>query len=258
MSFQLSFLSVLCIALGVEWWRASLVPTAGDRPTWRSRLASRAALLLVTSVAAGVGTAPLVAHHFNQVNWVGLVANPIIIPLAGALVVPLGLASGVAAAAWHLPTLPLAPLNAAALDLLPWAVNAFADWPLSIVHVAAPSMAAMAVGDRGSRTRWSAGSLPGTGPVGGRSCCSSSRGRSASPVGDRRRAGGDVPDVGQEDGAVGRFPSGQVMVVDGGSVSTEPDTGRRSRPPCSGLRGGDPSTIGRQPSAARSHRGALS
>jgi len=227
-SFQLSFLSVLCIALGVEWWRASLVPTAGDRPTWRSRLASRAALLLVTSVAAGVGTAPLVAHHFNQVNWVGLVANPIIIPLAGALVVPLGLASGVAAAAWHLPTLPLASLNAAALDLLQWAVDAFADWPLSIVHVAAPSMAAIAVGYLGLALALERRLPPWKrGLVGGALMFLVLPWLVGVP---RWGAGASLEvtflDVGQGDGAVVRFPSGQVMVVDGGKRFHELDTGR--------------------------------
>jgi competence protein ComEC len=228
-SFQLSFLSVLCIALGVEWWKARLEPPAEDAsPTWRSRLTARIALLLITSIAAGVGTAPLVAHHFNQVNWVGLAANPIIIPLAGALVVPLGLASGLIAAVGNLPTLPWASLNTAALDVLLGAVDAFAAWPLAVIHVAAPSLAMIAFGyillaillDRRLQS-WKRGLAVGVlvllivpwlagAP------------RWSDPPGIEVT----FLDVGQGDGAVIRFPTGRVMVIDGGTRFHELDVGR--------------------------------
>ncbi len=228
-SFQLSFLSVLCIALGMEWWKARLVADPSDRPpTWKTRLSSKIVLLIVTSVAAGVGTAPLVAHHFNQVNWVGLVSNSIIIPLAGAFVVPLGLLSGVAAAIGDTTTLPLASLNVFALDVLLRTVEGFAAWPSAILYVAAPPMAAIAVGylvlaallDR-RLTPWKRGlaggalvflvvpwfvGIPRWGSI----------------------ASLEITflDVGQGDGALVRFPSGEVMVVDGGKRFHELDVGR--------------------------------
>ncbi|MEW6681932.1 MAG: DNA internalization-related competence protein ComEC/Rec2 [Nitrospirota bacterium] len=228
-SFQLSFLSVWCIALGVEWWSAQ-APQQADPGAlgWTQRLRSYTAALLITSVAAGVGTAPLVAYHFNQVNWVGVVSNPIAIPLAGILVVPLGLASGVAAAASQSPTLPLADWNAAALDVLLRLVDFFASWPMAIAHVAAPPIAVVAVCyavlaalvDRRVKP-WKRGLAGGALVI------------LAVPwlVGTPRwisKAALEVTwlDVGQGDGAVIRFPSGRVMVVDGGKRFFDLDAGR--------------------------------
>jgi competence protein ComEC len=83
-SFQLSFVSVLAIVLGT---RALL----GDR--WRARRwADRVRAALVVSACAFVGTAPLTAWHFHQVSPMGVIANPVIVPLFGTVVVGLGLA----------------------------------------------------------------------------------------------------------------------------------------------------------------------
>lgn len=230
-SFQLSFLSVWCMALGLEWWSARELqsePTDADAPRWSLRLRSHTAALMITSVAAGVGTAPLVAYHFNQVNWVGVVSNPIVIPLAGVLVVPLGLASGVVAALSHAPVLPLAAWNATVLDVLLRVVDFFATWPLAIIHVAAPPMALVgicylvlaALVDRRVKP-WKRGLAGGALVI------------LAVPwaVGTPRwmsGAGLEVTflDVGQGDGAVIRFPSGRVMVVDGGKRFYDLDAGR--------------------------------
>ncbi|MBI3608568.1 MAG: DNA internalization-related competence protein ComEC/Rec2 [Nitrospirae bacterium] len=228
-SFQLSFLSVLCIALGMEWWKARLLANPDDRPpTWKTRLFSKITLLIVTSVAAGVGTAPLVAHHFNQVNWVGLVSNSVIIPLAGVLVVPLGLVSGVAAAIGDTPTLPLASLNAFALDLLLRTVESFAAWPFAILYVAAPPLAAVALGymalagllDR-RLTPWKRGL------AGGALVFLVVPWLAGVPRwGSNASLDITFLDVGQGDGAIVRFPSGEVMVVDGGKRFHELDVGR--------------------------------
>lgn len=228
-SFQLSFLAVWCIALGLEWWAKQTPENPEAQPLgWKRSLRSKTAALLVTSIAAGVGTAPLVAYHFNQTNWVGAVSNPIVIPLAGALVVPLGLASGLAAAASDSPALPFAHVNALALDVLIRVVDFFAAWPLSIVRVAAPPLALIAIGyvvlaalvDRRVKP-WKRGLAGGglvilivlwlAGPP-------------------RFMSGATLEvtflDVGQGDSTVVRFPSGRVMVVDGGKRFFELDTGR--------------------------------
>src|SRR5262249_17404897 len=55
--------------------------------TWGARL--RAAVVVAMSALAG--TAPLTAWHFQQVSPMGLVANPLVIPLFGSAVVVLGL-----------------------------------------------------------------------------------------------------------------------------------------------------------------------
>src|SRR5262249_10404918 len=54
---------------------------------WRARVRQA----LVASPCALAGTAPLTAFHFHQVSLVGLVANPVITPIFGALAVIPGL-----------------------------------------------------------------------------------------------------------------------------------------------------------------------
>jgi competence protein ComEC len=99
-SFQLSFAAAaglvwaaprLCARLG-----APLAPTA-DAPRagpW-ARLRARLVQLCVVSLVAGLATAPLVAHHFGQVSWMGLLANLVAVPLSTWLIVPLGLGAAV-------------------------------------------------------------------------------------------------------------------------------------------------------------------
>src|SRR5207247_1378248 len=76
---------------------------AAPAGSWQARL--RAAALV--SPCALVGTAPLTAFHFHQVSLVGLVANPLAIPIFGSAVVVLGLVGAVVE--------PVAPGAAAAL-----------------------------------------------------------------------------------------------------------------------------------------------
>jgi len=97
-AFQLSFASVAAIGFGMR----RLAPAA-PAGSWRARL--RAAALV--SPCALVGTAPLTAFHFHQVSLVGLVANPLAIPIFGSAVVVLGLVGAVVE--------PVAPGTAAAL-----------------------------------------------------------------------------------------------------------------------------------------------
>ena len=85
-AFQLSFASVAAIGFGMR----RLAPAA-PAGSWRARL--RAAALV--SPCALVGTAPLTAFHFHQVSLVGLVANPLAIPIFGSAVVVLGLVGAV-------------------------------------------------------------------------------------------------------------------------------------------------------------------
>ncbi len=78
-AFQLSFASVLALVLGAR--RLSL---PDSRP-------GRIAAALAASPCALLGTAPLTAFHFHQVSLVGVLANAVVIPIFGSLVVGLGL-----------------------------------------------------------------------------------------------------------------------------------------------------------------------
>src|SRR5262249_39165541 len=101
-SFQLSFASVLSLVLAAQLVpprTRSPVPAESDsRPRRRIRVA------LLVPTAARVGTAPLVALHFNRVTPVGLLTNPILVPLSGTPATVVGLAG----AAFPLVSEPLA------------------------------------------------------------------------------------------------------------------------------------------------------
>ena len=92
-SFQLSFISVLAIALVLRWKQGlgQELPQT-DEPLWRK---ARRWLIDYAWLTAGVtlATLPLVAYYFNQVAWLGLWANLIVVPFAGFILVPLGLLS---------------------------------------------------------------------------------------------------------------------------------------------------------------------
>ena len=96
-SFQLSFLSVLSILLGMEhfsaWWKQLRPPTPGVPPSWRERACHWGTAYLAVSVYALFGTAPLTALYFNQVSVAGLFANLLVVPLLGSAAVLLGLAA---------------------------------------------------------------------------------------------------------------------------------------------------------------------
>ncbi|HET8564189.1 MAG TPA: DNA internalization-related competence protein ComEC/Rec2, partial [Candidatus Binatia bacterium] len=95
-SFQLSFLAVLFIVLGMrktqEWF--PLQQPQEQLPQERSWLQGRlrkVGLYLAVPVLATIGTGPLIAHYFGHLSLVGFVANPVVVPLVGFVVVPLGL-----------------------------------------------------------------------------------------------------------------------------------------------------------------------
>ncbi len=143
--FQLSFASVAVIILGMRrflaWWRwhyANPLGTRGER--------SQPALVMewlgsyvAVSFWAMVGTAPLTAFHFNQFSLVGLVANPVVVPIMGFGAV----IGGLVAAACRFIYEPLArtilivagKFAAAGTVLARW----FAGWPGAWVRTFTPT-----------------------------------------------------------------------------------------------------------------------
>jgi len=131
-SFQLSYLSVLSIAFVVSTWNA-LEMRPGTRP---AKLFNSAMLLLIISLAAALVTGPLVAYYFHQVSFAGIVSNMVVVPFAGAVVVPLGLASGILSlVTGHLP---FASLNQLCADAFVALVSLFARIPFAAAHPPSP------------------------------------------------------------------------------------------------------------------------
>ncbi len=214
-SFQLSFVSVLAIVLG-----ARRVPATRG---WRGRLVAA----LAVSPSALVGTAPLAAFHFHQVSVAGLVANPLVIPLFGSVVVGLGLggalveplAPGVATRLFAAAGLALRPGLAlvSALGRPAWAaVDVPIPSPLELGLLYALLGAAWALPRRGMRMLALAAAL----------------GLAVDTAWwvherfGRERLRVTFLDVGQGDAAVVELPNGAVLVVDaGGMPGGDFDTG---------------------------------
>jgi competence protein ComEC len=147
--FQLSFFVVLCIILILpamrEWGRRLTAPDPllpeALRPRWRKVLRVPAEYLgdlSLTSLAAWIGSLPLVAYYFNIVTPVSTPANVLAVPLC-ALVLISNLAS-LLLAAW----LPVAAelFNHAGwflMECIRVSSHWFAHWPGAYFYVSAPA-----------------------------------------------------------------------------------------------------------------------
>lgn len=95
-SFQLSFAAVTVMITGYETLRLYRQPTLVQREPprgwvrlWQSVWAHGGGMVL-TSLLAGVATAPFTLFQFQQANWYGVFANMLGIPLTSFLIMPAG------------------------------------------------------------------------------------------------------------------------------------------------------------------------
>lgn len=227
-SFQLSFVSVLAIAS--VWERREEPEGEEGRPApgpvrrLRRWLGDYA---LVTG-AVTVATLPLTARYFNQVAWLGLLANLLVVPFVGLLVVPVGLCSAfwfLAAGGDHLPA---ASLHQTLLGLLDGAVARLASVPGAEWHVASPSPPAVAA-------FYLLIAAAGLGSVrrGVRAGCGLAAVLllgwwlwSPRPPFDQDLLRVTFLDVGQGDATVIELPGGQTVLIDGGAAYETLDMGR--------------------------------
>ncbi|MBI3800727.1 MAG: DNA internalization-related competence protein ComEC/Rec2 [Deltaproteobacteria bacterium] len=143
-SFQLSFLSVLSILLGMEqftrWWAEWSEQRLLNLRPRRERIWRWGATYIAVSVCALLGTAPATAAHFNQITLAGLFANLLVVPLLGSLAVILGL---VAAGLIFLHT-GLAALILTCAGLVTrigiWLVIWLGAWPYAALTVVTPTL----------------------------------------------------------------------------------------------------------------------
>jgi competence protein ComEC len=216
-AFQLSFASVLAIVLGTRRW------APGVATGWHRRLR----VTFVVSASALAGTGPLTAWHFRQVSVMGLVANPLILPLFGSVVVVVGLvaaciepvAPGASTALFRFAGLLLRP-GMALVELLARPSWASLDVPcpsaIELTLLYGLLLALVLPAGRAARWLALAASLA-----------------LAIDVGlwiHERWAPGLLRvaflDVGQGDAAVAELPDGRVLVVDaGGFAGSAFDTG---------------------------------
>jgi len=142
-SFQLSYSAVLAIALVIQMNRrqADIDQEVGEQSSGLvERLWQRTKQAWWMTLAVSLATLPLVAYYFNQIAWLGLISNLVVVPFVGFLVIPLGLVSVVWVLMTGSKTLPLGFLHQAIADSLVKIVSVFAHIPGAEWHVASPSI----------------------------------------------------------------------------------------------------------------------
>lgn len=107
----------------------------GVKGVWTERIRPAA---LVT-IAAGLGTSPILAYHFHRVSLAGSAANLIVVPLTG-VVVPLLLISSSIFPFWEGLAGVVLGASDAVFTLLAWVVRSFAALPYSSSWVATPTV----------------------------------------------------------------------------------------------------------------------
>jgi competence protein ComEC len=117
--FQMSFAAVAALIAAWEFWRERRASRLTDDDVvpgfWLARLAVRPVVgVLLTTLIAGVATAPFAAYHFERVATYSLLGNLLAAPLVSAVIMPFGLLS--------LALLPLG-LEAVPLGIMGWGIE---------------------------------------------------------------------------------------------------------------------------------------
>lgn len=229
-SFQLSYVSVWVLALAVR----REVETGELPPLQPSRVAGivfwlRESLRLTALVT--LATLPLVACYFNQVSWMGLFVNVIMVPFVGLVFLPLSLVAALWVIVTHAEGLP----GAEAIDLLGRGLIDGTHWVAGLPggewFVAAPTVPMMMLFYLLGWV-WLSGRLVAATPV--------VRGTvvaaliaivmwwlwSPRPFNRDGHLRVTFLDVGQGDSAVIELPQGGVVLIDGGATYERVDMGR--------------------------------
>ena len=225
LSFQLSYVSVLAIALVFQW------STSDDEDeitqAFTDKVKHWGKQYALMTLAATVGTVPLVAYYFNQVAWLGLFANAVVVPFVGMLVVPLGLGASLIVLLGGLEHVPFGWVHQELMNGLTSVVSMLAMIPGAEWHVASPSILSMAgfylclMMALLSRKR-----TVQVVSVGVLICCLLWWVWSPRHVFEDDALRVTFLDVGQGDATVIELPGGDTILVDGGAAYERWDIGR--------------------------------
>ncbi|MCF8467960.1 MAG: ComEC family competence protein [Sneathiella sp.] len=130
-SFQMSFAAVFALISLYEMIGPSLSRLARSGGIIR-RMAAYALGVIMTSLVAGLATAPFALYHFGQVAVYSVVANLLAVPIMGLWIMPgailmfLGYPFGLSA--------PL-HLMGGGIDLILWIAGKAASWPQAVLYL---------------------------------------------------------------------------------------------------------------------------
>jgi competence protein ComEC len=231
-SFQLSFVAVLGLILALErfwpWWKrweeAHLLRLRG----WRGRLWRPLAVYAAVSLSALAATTPLTALHFNQVSFIAVLTNAVVVPLLGSLAVALGLLSALLFLVSETLAWMCVCLAGPVVELGLWLVRFFAAWPYAAMRVVTPTTvellmmyaALLAVVQLEARARLAVLGLLAMLALADGVWWYADRYH-------RRELRLTFLSVGQGDAAVVELPGAEVMVIDGGGAGDSFDMGER-------------------------------
>lgn len=163
-SFQMSFAATVALVATYETVRQHW-QSSGDPVHPAVRFVGRAVFgLALTSLIAGLATAPFGAFHFNRVAVYGLAANLAAMPVVSLLVMPMGLASCLLMP-FGLETFPLAAMGFG-IDIVLAIAHGVASWPGAVRMVPQMPLAALGLMTVGGlwlalwRTGWRLWGLP--------------------------------------------------------------------------------------------------
>jgi len=141
-SFQLSFAAVASILFIVPRLSAFLPRGDSDRPLhpWLKKAFSGFFLFMAASLAATLGAAPLIVYYFNLFSSITLLANLLIIPIMGYLVILIGMAVILAAPLSHALTALLVKISSYLTGLSISVADVLSRMPNAYTFVPTPSL----------------------------------------------------------------------------------------------------------------------
>lgn len=221
-SFQLSFASFVGILLVYPRFQPLFERFQPLLGRWPLRLIEPMVSAFFLSLAVSLVILPIVAYHFHGVSVAGLLANAVLVPLVGLLVLPLGLFGLALAPALPWIAEPMLRVDGRLLDLVRALVDWFGDWSWSYLWIGLLPLWALigcygllalvlARGPEHRRRRLLLAALVALALATG--ALAPARGRLASGSLEV-----DVIDIGQGSSTLLILPQGRTVLVDGGGT----------------------------------------
>jgi competence protein ComEC len=147
-SFQLSFTAVLAILflfprLNHLLTREEPIPVRPNGLVEKAISWGRG--LFLVSLAAMIGTCPIIAYHFHRFSPMGLVTNFLVIPLLGFFAIPAALIAALFAPIYPSLGIPFVHAAGWVVDLTTSVIHAVASLPGAALHVSTPTLLEIAI-----------------------------------------------------------------------------------------------------------------